>query len=426
MEKAGWTELALKAGSKRVVSLEFVLCGLLLGALFVVPVAGCKGSSTDEKVSAPQEEMSIPEYWRSLFKNDPEALKEFDRIQTEFRTGKQSAGFQDLEALLKRSPQAPWAEAVDFYLAEALTVLRQYGNALARLDSLLARYPTSPAVPRYLISKGKICMALGKQSNLQGGQGTGGEEYLKKAKEIFLQVSKDYRKNTRVAAEALFYLGEVSLSLKEPAGAREAFEKVAEAYGDTPFGGKSLYALAGLELSDADLEGAEKAFREITRRYPKTRLAGKAQQKLEGLELVGKKAPPLQIKEWIGGPPPQGDLYRGKLTLLSFWAFWCPHCRRNIPKMEQLLETYGPKGVSILGVTRAKEGQGVEKIKEFIKDHPMGFPTGVDDDGKTSLAMAVKSIPCIVAVDSRGRIRWHGHPDHLSAKVMEFLLRSSP
>ena len=93
--------------------------------------------------------------------------------------------------------------------------------------------------------------------------------------------------------------------------------------------------------------------------------------------------------------------------------------------MEQLLETYASKGVSIVGVTREKEGQGVEKIREFIESHPMGFPTGVDDDGKTSQEMAVKSIPCVVAVDSKGRIRWHGHPDHLSPKVMEFLLRSS-
>jgi thiol-disulfide isomerase/thioredoxin len=238
-------------------------------------------------------------------------------------------------------------------------------------------------------------------------------------------VSKDYPNNREVDSEALFYLGDVFSSLEEPARAKEAFRKVADAYADTPFCDKSLYALAGVQLSEADVEGAEKALREIMDRYPETSLAGKARQKLEGIELVGSQAPPLQIKEWIGEAPPEGDLYRGKLTLLSFWAIWCPHCKRNIPKIERLLETYATKGVSVVGVTREKEGQGVDKIKEFVDSHPMDYPTGVDDDGKTSQEMAVKSIPCIVAVDSQGRIRWHGHPDHLSGKVIEFLLQPS-
>jgi len=183
--------------------------------------------------------------------------------------------------------------------------------------------------------------------------------------------------------------------------------------------------LAGLRLGEADLEGAEKAFREITDRYPETRLARKAQNKLEGIELVGSQAPPLQVKEWIGEAPPEGGIYGGKLTLLSFWAIWCPHCKRNIPKIEGLLETYATKGVSVVGVTREREGQGADKVREYVDSHPMDYPTAVDEDGKTSQALVVKSIPCVVAVDSHGRICWHGHPDHLSGKVIESLLQPS-
>ncbi|MGW8323191.1 MAG: redoxin domain-containing protein, partial [Thermodesulfobacteriota bacterium] len=252
-----------------------------------------------------------------------------------------------------------------------------------------------------------------------------GESYLQNAKEVFLQVSKDYPNNRETDSEALFYLGDVYASLGEPARAKEAFRKVADGYADTPFGGKSLYALAGLKLSEGDLEGAEKAFREIKDRYPETSLAGKADQKLEGIELVGSQAPPLQVKEWIGEAPPEGEIYRGKLTLLSFWAIWCPHCRRNIPKMEGLLETYATKGVSVVGVTREKEGEWLEKIREFVASHPMHYPTAVDDEGKTSQEMAIKSIPCVVVVDSQGRIRWHGHPDYLSGKLIELLLQPS-
>jgi len=424
MEKTGWTGQKWMESCKTVVPLGLRLFGLLLVVVLVTVVSGCKGSTPQEQVRT-EPEMSTKEYWQSLFKDDPESEKEFKRIQGEFRTGKRLLAFQDIQELLKRSPQAPWTEGVEFYVVQALTALRQYENALRQLDLLLLQYPKSPAVPRFLVSKGQIYLAVGKQQRSSAPEDPEGESSLQKAKEVFLQVSKDYPNNTETHSEALFYLGNVYSSLEEPARAKEAFQKVADTYADTPFGGKSLYALAGLKLGEADLEGAEKTFREITDRYPETRLAGKALQKLEGIELVGSQAPPLHVKEWIGEAPPEGGVYRGKLTLLSFWAIWCPHCKRNIPKIEGLLETYATKVVSVVGVTREKEGQGVEKVREFVDGHPMNYPTAVDDDGKTSQEMAVKSIPCIVAVDSQGRIRWHGHPDYLSGKVIESLLQPS-
>jgi len=424
MKKTGWTGQKRMEGWKPVVPLGFMLLGLLLVAVLLAAVPGCKGSGPQEQ-SRTEPEMSTREYLQSLFKEDPESEKEFERIQGEFRMGKHSLAFQNLQELLKRSPQAPWTEAVEFYLAQAWTALRQYGNALRQLDSLLLRYPKSPVVPRFLMSKGQIYLAMAKQQSSSGAEDPVGRQYLEKAKEVFVQVSKDYPNNREVDSEALFYLGDVFSSLEEPTRAKEAFRKVADTYADTPFGGKALYALAGLKLSEPDLEGAEKAFREITERYPKTSLASKAQQKLEGIELVGSQAPQLQVKEWIGVAPPEGDIYRSKLTLLSFWAIWCPHCKRNIPKIEELLETYATQGVSVVGVTREKEGQGVDKIREYVDSHPMDYPTAVDDDGKTSQEMGIKSIPCVVAVDSQGRIRWHGHPDYLSGKVIEFLLQPS-
>jgi len=424
MEKTGWTGKMRMRSWKTVAPLGLMLLGMLLVALFVATLPGCKDSMPQEQPRT-EPEMSIKEYLQSLFKDDPESEKEFKRIQGEFRTGKRSLAFQDIQELLKRSPQAPWTEAVEFYRVQAWTALRQYGNALRQLDALLLEYPESPAVPRFLVSKGQIYLAIGKQQRSLKPEDPAGEQYLQKAKEIFLQVSKDCPNNREMDSEALFYLGDVYSSLKEPDRAKESFRKVVDAYGDTPFGGKSLYALAGLKLSDADLKGAEKAFREIMDRYPETRLAGKAGQKLEGIELVGSQAPLLQAKEWVGEAPPEGGIYRGKLTLLSFWAIWCPHCKRNIPKIEGLLETYATKGVSVVGVTREKEGQGVEKVRAFVGSHPMDYPTAMDEDGKTSQAMAVKSIPCVVAVDSQGRIRWHGHPDYLSEKVIESLLQPS-
>jgi TolA-binding protein/peroxiredoxin len=425
MKKTGWGERKPENGWTRMISLGSVLLGLSWIAFLSGAVPGCKGSSPDGSPLRKQQ-ISLTEYWDSLFAGHPESQEEFKRIQADFQTGKHWVAIGELQELLKRSPDAPWAEAVEFTLSQAWMLIRKYEDALRQLDLFLDRYPESPALPRVLISKGQVYLAKGKGGASSQALDAAGEPYLLRAREILEQVPKRYPKDRVLAAEALYSLGDVYASLNEPARADEAFRKVAEAYADTPYAGKALYALAGVLLSESDVEGAERVFGEIVERYPKTQLAGKASQKLQGVRLVGSEAPPLQIKEWIGEPPAEGNPFKDKLTLLSYWAVWCDHCKRNIPRMESLLKTYATRGVSVVGITRETEGQGAEVIREFVRTHPMHYPTGVDDDGKTSLATAVQSIPCVVAVDSDGRIRWHGHPDYLSEKVIESLLKPVP
>ena len=424
MEKAAWPERTSLKRRKRIGSLGRIGLGLLLVDLVAVSFLGCKGSPPKQKAEDERERFA-KEYWDSLFKDDPEALTEYRRILGEFQTGKHAQAIDELKGLLQKSPEAPWAEAVQFYLAQAWTLLRQYGNAVQQLDLFLERYPKSPAVPRVLLGKGQIYLALGNERCSATPEDPVGKQYLQTAREIFLEIPKKHPDEPELEAEAAFYLAEVYESLQETAKAKETFRKAAEAYPDTLVASKALYALAGVLLGEADSEGAGRVFGEITEHYANTSLAGKAEQKLEGIRLIGSKAPPLHIKEWIGDAPPAGNGYDAKLTLLDFWAIWCPHCRRNIPKMERLLATYAKRGVSLVGITREREGAGVEQVREFIKSHAMGYPTGVDDEGKTSQELAVKSIPCVVIVGPEGRIRWHGHPENLTDKVIEVLLQSA-
>ena len=120
MEKTGWIGQKRMEKGKTVVPLGLMLFGMLLVAVFVAAMPGCKGSAPQEQPPT-EPEMSTKEHWQSLFKDDPESQKEFKRIQGEFQTGKHSLAFQNLQELLKQSPQAPWTEAVEFYRAQAWT-----------------------------------------------------------------------------------------------------------------------------------------------------------------------------------------------------------------------------------------------------------------------------------------------------------------
>ena len=42
---------------------------------------------------------------------------------------------------------------------------------------------------------------------------------------------------------------------------------------------------------------------------------------------------------------------RGQYVVLDFWASWCPDCRKDIPKMKTLHDTFGAKGVQFVGIS---------------------------------------------------------------------------
>ena len=42
---------------------------------------------------------------------------------------------------------------------------------------------------------------------------------------------------------------------------------------------------------------------------------------------------------------------RGQYVVLDFWASWCPDCRKDIPKMKALHDTFSAKGVQFVGIS---------------------------------------------------------------------------
>lgn len=43
--------------------------------------------------------------------------------------------------------------------------------------------------------------------------------------------------------------------------------------------------------------------------------------------------------------------FKGKVTVLDFWATWCVPCRAEIPGFVELQQRYGPSGFAMVGVS---------------------------------------------------------------------------
>ena len=69
---------------------------------------------------------------------------------------------------------------------------------------------------------------------------------------------------------------------------------------------------------------------------------------------AGKPAPSLnltQILQAAAGGSASWDAFRGKATVLEFWATWCGPCVEAIPHWNKLVERFQDRPIRFLSIT---------------------------------------------------------------------------
>ncbi|MDQ3820130.1 MAG: TlpA family protein disulfide reductase [Acidobacteriota bacterium] len=133
--------------------------------------------------------------------------------------------------------------------------------------------------------------------------------------------------------------------------------------------------------------------------------------------LIGRPAPGLSVKRWINGEPVALEDLRGRVVLLEFWATWCKPCQEMFPKLKQLHEEHGERGLEVLALTRhylAFKGtpeameEELQLMRNMIRDHGVEFRVGVAEDEQLQTAYGANGIPTIVLIDRQGLVRYVG------------------
>jgi peroxiredoxin len=133
--------------------------------------------------------------------------------------------------------------------------------------------------------------------------------------------------------------------------------------------------------------------------------------------LMNKEAPALEIEEWLGDDLGQISDHRGKAVLLVFWATWCPHCRKEMPKLQELWQKHQDDDFMLIAVTRNSRGQTTEKVREYASENGLTMPIAIDPGG-TSRAYGVSGIPAAAVVDKSGKVVWRNHPGQLTDSML--------
>lgn len=110
----------------------------------------------------------------------------------------------------------------------------------------------------------------------------------------------------------------------------------------------------------------------------------------------------------------------GSVIILDFWASWCHVCIRTFPEIHALQQAYAEDDVILLAVSLDKTA---EEAREYLVQNEL--PTDNVLWGSLDEARAVRDLYGISSVvhtfviDRTGYIRFSGHPDRLTAEVLE-------
>lgn len=118
--------------------------------------------------------------------------------------------------------------------------------------------------------------------------------------------------------------------------------------------------------------------------------------------VVGGLAPDFTLPDLDGNSVRLSSLYGGKNILLIFWSAYCPHCQKELPRIQRYLTARNSPftAVSITRVIRAEDRAATEA---FASGEGIRFPVLIDG-GQVLAKYQVKGIPQWMVIDPKGKI----------------------
>src|SRR2546426_4153241 len=110
--------------------------------------------------------------------------------------------------------------------------------------------------------------------------------------------------------------------------------------------------------------------------------------------------PPFTLQD-IDGKPLSSSEFRGKVTLLNFWATWCGPCRAEIPDLIQLQARYAGR-LQIIGLS-VDEGPA-EAVKRFAQTVRTNYPIAIASPELQAKFGGILALPTLFLLDTNGGV----------------------
>lgn len=113
---------------------------------------------------------------------------------------------------------------------------------------------------------------------------------------------------------------------------------------------------------------------------------------------AGRPAPVFVLRDDLGRSVSLKQ-YRGSIVVMNLWASWCPPCRAEMPDLQKLADSYGSRGVAVVGIN---EGESPQRARAFAGSLGIRFPIWLDSAEQYGRTYTALGLPTTVIVDRRG------------------------
>ena len=112
-------------------------------------------------------------------------------------------------------------------------------------------------------------------------------------------------------------------------------------------------------------------------------------------------APDFTVYDIDGNPVNLSD-FRGKPTIINFWASWCVYCIAEMPEFQAKFEELGDEvNFLMINVTDGQQ-ETVESASQLIEKSGYSFPVYYDTDRIASYTYAAYSLPMTYGINADG------------------------
>ncbi len=112
-------------------------------------------------------------------------------------------------------------------------------------------------------------------------------------------------------------------------------------------------------------------------------------------------APDFALEDHQGNVVRLSD-FRGKVTIINFWATWCGPCRQEIPGFVRLYDRYKADGLAIIGVSLDRPGW--EVVRPFMKQYKINYPIVLGNQKVVLDYGGIQAIPTTFILNREGRV----------------------